>query len=662
MEIQGLSGAQVIHSQHGVPHRTVSSPLPSEAGSTCRFISTEDETDVPELSEQRSDSNNNRARTSPFRLLVENGSGAALSNVSKQQPTAKGYFPIERANVELYNVSAEKDGELNVLFGLTDSARAGWKFGESETVMQMAMPLFEGDEEPMQQRQLTLPCPVLRQQQCKDGVYKQLSFAVDGTVNPGSSLIGKDPSDASCLAVDYARGKMSEAYTNGSAEVGNVLITLCDPNKDLNRIKSQALKTHHPVFSLLNEHSTEAPAKQTNVLTNKLKVCDENKDDQRPDEPPLLPRNKENRAGITGSTDMVEVMDTSDFIDGTIGLQDGTSHDTLSTSPPANEPFSGSIMINNQSIIVTIENGILTLAAPPDGSVHKQDDIVCLKEHLGVKDHEDIVLLNYDGGTKSIGKISTLAVTNFNQQEELRPGSSVSDPELALVGDCSLSELATSLDPCPIVKQEAGALCPTLDGDLVTQYPKDSDQVADCDHEGFLSAPLSRSKKETVGSFGCPELDCSFTFDSRQKLKVHLLNHAEDPRPYQCTMEGCGWAFATSYKLKRHLRSHDKQRPHTCQFEGCGRRFTTVYNLKAHVKVHDQEKAFICEICSERFRSATRLTNHQRVHFEPQRPHKCEFTGSSANRCHFKNVFNSSTVSLEKTYLYTYSLYCSVIF
>uniref|UniRef100_A0A3P8TC96 C2H2-type domain-containing protein n=1 Tax=Amphiprion percula TaxID=161767 RepID=A0A3P8TC96_AMPPE len=76
---------------------------------------------------------------------------------------------------------------------------------------------------------------------------------------------------------------------------------------------------------------------------------------------------------------------------------------------------------------------------------------------------------------------------------------------------------------------------------------------------------------------------CFCTFDTRQKLKVHLLNHAEDPRPYQCNVEGCGWAFATSYKLKRHRQSHDKQR-------------------------------------------ATRLTNHQRVHFEPQRPHKLHWS------------------------------------
>uniref|UniRef100_A0A3Q0QXR1 Si:dkey-156n14.3 n=1 Tax=Amphilophus citrinellus TaxID=61819 RepID=A0A3Q0QXR1_AMPCI len=221
--------------------------------------------------------------------------------------------------------------------------------------------------------------------------------------------------------------------------------------------------------------------------------------------------------------------------------------------------------------------------------------------------------------------------------------------------------LGTSLDSCAIVKQEAGSLCAVTEADLGPPPPEAT--VTGCGNEDCHSVPIIKSKKDTVSTFGCPEPGCSSTFDTRQKLKVHLLNHAEDPRPYQCTVEGCGWAFATSYKLKRHLQSHNKQRPHTCQFEGCGRRFTTVYNLKAHVKVHEQDNAFVCEVCSERFRSATRLTNHQRVHFEPQRPHKCEFPGCektfitfsalfSHNRTHFRETghFMCTYPGCDKTY------------
>lgn len=678
MEIQGLSDAQNIHSQHGALHRTTLSPLRPATGSIPRFISTENEGDgLLESPELQSDNNNNtRPRTSQFHLLAENGSGAACSPFSKPQPTDKTSLLANRPYGGVHNLALnrEKEHELNALLGSQEFVRTSWKQGATsgDTVMQMALPLFEGEEELVPQRHLTLPFPVLRQQR-EDGAFKQPSLASHGTSalglgsfntansadktskelyvvfnvvqDDGSGEATKHRPDVSFEDSDKMRGRKpecSKASPGDSMEVGNCNdAILCESNDNLNCLDTQVLKKTEHVFNLVNDNPVAANAKQSVyhhtvedvVLTNKYgdkicgQICTENNESKLVRELSSHSRIDESSAIVTGNSGVVEAMDTSDFMSDPTGLQNSANPVTASTSPPASETFSGTITINNQSIIVTIENGVLTLAAPPEGYVHKEDDMVSLKEHLGMKDHEDIVLLNYDSGTKSIGKISTLAVSSSGQQEEPRPGLSVSDSELALVDDCSLSELGTSLDSCPIVKQEAAVLCDVTEADLVTSHTKATGSV--CVNGEFQSVPLIRSKKETVASFGCPEPGCSCVFDTRQKLKVHLLNHAEDPRPYQCTIEGCGWAFATSYKLKRHLQSHDKQRPHTCQFEGCGRRFTTVYNLKAHVKVHEQDNAFICEICSERFRSATRLTNHQRVHFEPQRPHKCEFPGTT---------------------------------
>ncbi|XP_032369580.1 zinc finger protein ZXDC [Etheostoma spectabile] len=696
MEIQGLAGAQNIHSQHGALHTTTLSPLQSATGSIPHFISTENEADrLLELPEPHSDGNNNntRPRTSPFHLSAEDGSGGAACS---PESTDKTNLPGKGPNLGVFNVNTEKGNELDALLGSHEFIRTAWKHGaeSGETVMQMALPLFEEEEVPMPppQPHLTLQCPVLRQQR-EDGAFKQPSPAsYSAAAPPGSfntlnredettrelyvvfNVVQEDGNaEASKHRPDVSSecgGKHSlERSPAGSMEVANST----EANDNLNCIDTQALKKPHHVFSLLSDNGIVTHAKQSGyhhtvedvVLTNKYgdkicgQICTENNESKVVRE--LSSHSRVDESLILRNSGVEEAMDTSDFIADSTGLRDSVNPDTASASPPASETFSGTITINNQSIIVTIENGILTLAAPPEGYVHKEDDMVSLKEHLGMKDHEDIVLLNYDSGTKSIGKISTLTVSSSSQQEEQRSGLSVSDSELALVDECSLSELGTSLDSCPIIKQEAGALCAVTEGDLIT--PSSKAAVADCDIGDFQSVPLVRSKKETVASFGCPEPGCCCTFDTRQKLKVHLLNHAEDPRPYQCIVEGCGWAFATSYKLKRHLQSHDKQRPHTCQFEGCGRRFTTVYNLKAHVKVHEQDNAFICEICSERFRSATRLSNHQRVHFEPQRPHKCEFPGCektfitfsalfSHNRTHFRETghFTCTFPGCDKTY------------
>lgn len=520
--------------------------------------------------------------------------------------------------------------------------------------LQMALPpaLFEGEEELTAQRQLTLPLPVLRQQP-EDGTSELPSQGGDhsatapsGTEGDGRGATGDLQPDVSLEDGDKMRESKPgspESSPGGSMEVASGgggggggedddAAILCESNNNSNPVEPQASTRSGHAFALESHDPAAGGAKQAAfhravedvVLTNKYgekicgQICTENSEAKLAAE--LSSQARVDGSSARGSA-VAEDMDTSEFI---------SNPAAASTSPPAGETFSGTITINNQSIIVTMENGVLTLAAPPQGYTHREDDMVSLREHLGMKEHEDLVLLNYDSGTKSIGKISTVAVSAAAQQEEPRAGLSVSDSELALVDDCSLSELGTALDSCPIVKQEAGILCAVSEADLVVT-PQPKPNVTSCEGSVELQAlPVIRSKKEpAAASFGCPEPGCQGVFDTRQKLKVHLLNHAEDPRPYQCTIEGCGWAFATSYKLKRHLQSHDKQRPHTCQFEGCGRCFTTVYNLKAHVKVHEQDNAFVCEICSERFRSATRLTNHQRIHFEPERPHKCEFPGRS---------------------------------
>ncbi|XP_037589965.1 zinc finger protein ZXDC isoform X3 [Cebus imitator] len=165
--------------------------------------------------------------------------------------------------------------------------------------------------------------------------------------------------------------------------------------------------------------------------------------------------------------------------------------------------------------------------------------------------------------------------------------------------------------------------------------------------------------------YRCPEPQCTLAFAKKHQLKVHLLTHGggQGRRPFKCPLEGCGWAFTTSYKLKRHLQSHDKLRPFGCPVGGCGKKFTTVYNLKAHMKGHEQESLFKCEVCSERFHTQAKLSSHQRSHFEPERPYKCDFPGCektfitvsalfSHNRAHFREqeLFSCSFPGCSKQY------------
>uniref|UniRef100_A0A8C7Y9V6 Si:dkey-156n14.3 n=1 Tax=Oryzias sinensis TaxID=183150 RepID=A0A8C7Y9V6_9TELE len=651
MEMQGLSDALNIHSQHGAVHRAAVTTLQTASGSISPFIFAENEADRLQLPcRPQSDNNNNSTRPKMLRLAAESGSDVFCWPVKK--PAVGANSVNYRADLELHSIISEKEAELQTLLGTHEAA---WKYEESaDSAMQMALPLFEGEEEAMSPRQ-RLPGDARGDSEGGTDKPGQELFVVFNVVKEHGAAkhqLGESGSKSKC------RNGGIKPDDGGSMEVAlidNVAFPECHDSLS-------CLDTER-AFSVNEQTDTNKQA-QDALLTNKYgdKVCGQlfPENSEADKELSQQHRSEEGIALVSEVVGVMEAMETSGFVPDTGGLKASTNAVTFSTNMPNTETFTGTITVNNQSIIVTVENGLLTLTTPPNGQGLKDDGMVSLKEHLGMKEHEDIVLLNYDSGAKSIGKISKLTGSSTNQQEGHCSGLSVSDSELALVDDCSLPELSTSLDSCPLVKQETGALCVVTEAGLLSSSLKATMIKR---HKDSHSVPLSSSKKDTVATFECPEPGCSCTFDSRQKLKVHLLNHAEDPRPYQCTVEGCKWAFATSYKLKRHLQSHDKQRPHMCQFEGCGKRFTTVYNLKAHVKVHEQDNAFICEICSERFRTSTRLNNHQRVHFEPQRPHKCEYPACektfitfsalfSHNRTHFKETgnFTCTYPGCDKTY------------
>ncbi|XP_073900605.1 zinc finger protein ZXDC isoform X5 [Castor canadensis] len=183
--------------------------------------------------------------------------------------------------------------------------------------------------------------------------------------------------------------------------------------------------------------------------------------------------------------------------------------------------------------------------------------------------------------------------------------------------------------------------------------------------EAASPAAARRGPAGASPGYRCPEPQCALAFAKKHQLKVHLLTHGglQGRRPFKCPLDGCGWAFTTSYKLKRHLQSHDKLRPFGCPVGGCGKKFTTVYNLKAHMKGHEQESLFKCEVCAERFPTHAKLSSHQRSHFEPERPYKCDFPGCektfitvsalfSHNRAHFREqeLFSCSFPGCSKQY------------
>lgn len=617
MEIQGLSNAQNTHYQHGVPPGTGMSSSGTTTGAVSRQTSLENENS---FGSQNDSNNNNRPSSTPLRLQAQNGSGARLCVQQKRAEISSTLSDDVRvAHIELCNLNVMKEKEYGDLELPPDFVRAELKYGEENVdgVLQMALPLFDGEEDGY-----TAQCE--QRQQHREPVMRDTSSAASHDTTETSEtkkpkefyvVVNKVQEEDGEKRADRSKSIYgpSEVHSPGFLESQERNLTvkakststcsvddLTTGSKPVNKTSPASggkLEAEKRTMALREDGVKGADEKLSGVMTCSDLVSAEQASGELTE------------CGIKNDTTEVPADNNSPaFMADYVNLAGSGNGDTSTDGPP--DTFSGTIMINNQSIIVTIENGVLTLAAPPEGYTYKEDAVISLKEHLGMKEHEDIILLNYESGTKSLGKMA---------EDE---GGAMSDSEeLTLTDDCSLSELG-ALDNCPSVKREEGALCES--------DPTSQTQRVQAEHvlqPAGLGSPPSLSKKGVAVSYRCPQPGCTCAFESRQKLKMHLVFHAEDQRPFKCTVEGCGWSFTTSYKLKRHLQSHDKVRPYECEYENCGRRFTTIYNLKAHARAHEQEDAFACELCGERFRSTTRLATHQRTHFEPERPHKCEFPG-----------------------------------
>ena len=107
---------------------------------------------------------------------------------------------------------------------------------------------------------------------------------------------------------------------------------------------------------------------------------------------------------------------------------------------------------------------------------------------------------------------------------------------------------------------------------------------------------------------------CSKSFRSKQALTSHRkLKHRKGH--LQCTVEGCGKAFADKNHYDDHMNSHNKVKLHMCPT--CNTAYYYRNNLNRHMKTNCANKeasmkpeSYMCDLCSKVFICRNTFNDH----------------------------------------------------
>ncbi|XP_038104871.1 zinc finger and SCAN domain-containing protein 2 isoform X2 [Culex quinquefasciatus] len=165
--------------------------------------------------------------------------------------------------------------------------------------------------------------------------------------------------------------------------------------------------------------------------------------------------------------------------------------------------------------------------------------------------------------------------------------------------------------------------------ELSEEHARFSIRIMDDDNEA-TTADATDNKKEPVkpaaetttegkSFYQCDK--CRVVLRTYELLKRHekARHNDEEERHFACSH--CTKKFRSASTLKVHQRIHTNERPYVCDI--CDKSFAQNTNLVYHRKVHQNIRDYACDQCSYRARSQNDLNLHSRRH-TGARPYVCD--------------------------------------
>uniref|UniRef100_W5N536 P43 5S RNA-binding protein n=2 Tax=Lepisosteus oculatus TaxID=7918 RepID=W5N536_LEPOC len=156
-----------------------------------------------------------------------------------------------------------------------------------------------------------------------------------------------------------------------------------------------------------------------------------------------------------------------------------------------------------------------------------------------------------------------------------------------------------------------------------------------CSQSFYSSDNLKRHVQYAHGDkdsyFKCTSENCDKTFRKRKAYRIHLNEH-NPTLAFRCQKDGCGMTFETRAALKAHQKTHAG---YPCRDSSCPVVAPTWGKLCKHMATHPGK--YLCPLCPAEFKTRQSLRRHKRSHTREKPVLACPNEGCAAS---FTTAFN----------------------